>query len=362
MKIAARIIIILSIMSILYPADYLHNLMPVPKKMELGKGRFVVGQDFTIVVSGACGSRTVEAATRMLRRLDGRTGLFFTQGFVLEDQQSDSPGLEIICERPGKLELGEDESYVLIVEKNKIQINAITELGALHALETLLQLLETDGQVYYFQEAVIEDAPRFPWRGLMLDVCRHFIPMEVIKRNIDGMAALKLNILHLHLSEDQGFRIESKKYPRLHEMGSDGQYFTQEQIREIIAYAGNRGIRVIPEFDMPGHSTAWFVGYPELSSKDTVYSIERRWGVKDPVMDPTRESTYEFLDAFIGEMAGLFPDQYFHIGGDENNGKHWGLNPDIQQYMQDNGYKNTHELQSYFVDRVEQIVNKYGKR
>jgi len=157
----------------------------------------------------------------------------------------------------------------------------------------------------------IEDNPRFPWRGLMIDSGRHFMPLDVIKRNLDAMAAVKLNVFHWHLSENQGFRIESKRFPKLQEMGSDGLYYTQAEVRDVISYARDRGIRVVPEFDMPGHSTAWFVGYPDLASAPGPYSIERKWGVFDPAMDPTKESTYKFLDSFIGEMAALFPDQFF---------------------------------------------------
>jgi hexosaminidase len=162
-------------------------------------------------------------------------------------------------------------------------LSAATTVGVLRGLETFLQLLEGDRGGYFIPLASIQDKPRFPWRGLLIDVCRHWQPIEVIKRNLDGMAAVKLNVLHLHLTENQGFRVESRKYPKLQEMGSDGLYYTQDQIREIIAYARDRGIRVVPEFDIPGHSTAWFVGYPELASapgpiksKDTTVSLIRR--------------------------------------------------------------------------------------
>jgi hexosaminidase len=144
-------------------------------------------------------------------------------------------------------------------------------------------------------------------------------------------------------------------------MGSDGMYYTQEQVRGVIAYAHDRGIRVIPEFDMPGHSTAWFVGYPDLASAPGPYTIERKWGVFDPAMDPARESTYKFLDAFIGEMAKLFPDQFFHIGGDEVNGKQWDANPKIKEFMQAHGLKNNADLQAYFNTRIQKIVAKHGK-
>src|SRR5262249_43312305 len=161
---------------------------------------------------------------------------------------------------------------------------------------------------YYMPAVTIQDAPRFRWRGLMIDVARHWIPMDVLKRNMDLMAAVKLNVLHLHLTDDQGFRIESKKFPKLHEMGSDGNFFTQAEMKEIIAYAAERGIRVVPEFDMPGHTTAWLVGHPELGSAPGPYSIEREWGIMLPVLDPTRDEVYKLLDGFLGEMAALFPD------------------------------------------------------
>ena len=195
----------------------------------------------------------------------------------------------------------------------------------------------------------------------MIDVSRHFIPLDVLKRNIDGMAAAKLNVFHWHLSDNQGFRVESKKFPKLHELGSDGLYYTQEEVRDVIAYARERGIRVVPEFDIPGHSTAWFVGYPELASGPGPYQIERRWGIFDPAIDPTQEKTYKFLDEFIGEMAKLFPDQYFHIGGDEVNGKQWNANPKIQEFMHAHDIKNNQELQAYFNKKVQPIVSKHGK-
>ncbi|MFZ0967518.1 MAG: family 20 glycosylhydrolase, partial [Candidatus Acidiferrales bacterium] len=189
----------------------------------------------------------------------------------------------------------------------------------------------------------------------------HFIPLDVIKRTVEALAAVKMNVFHWHLSENQGFRIESKVYPKLQELGSDGLYYTQDEARELIEYARDRGVRVVPEFDMPGHSTAWFVGYPELASAPGPYQIERTWGIFDPAMDPTKESTYKFLDKFIGEMSRLFPDPYFHIGGDEVNGKQWDANPQIQAFMHAHGLQDNHALQAYFNTRVQKIVSKHGK-
>jgi hexosaminidase len=176
------------------------------------------------------------------------------------------------------------------------------------------------------------------------------------------MAAVKLNVLHWHLTEDQGFRVESKKFPKLHQLGSDGLFYTQDQVREIVAYARDRGIRVMPEFDIPGHSTSWLVGYPELGSAPGPYKIERRAGIFEPALDPTRDQTYKFLDTFLGEMAALFPDAYMHIGGDENEGKQWDRNPQIQAFMKAKGIKDNHALQAYFNQRILKILQKHGKK
>ncbi|MEA1986405.1 MAG: family 20 glycosylhydrolase [Candidatus Marinimicrobia bacterium] len=338
------------------------NLMPIPKEVHLTENKFYIDEDFKLSVDGKFSKMVEVNSTRFLRRLSGRTGLFLDQDFITQDSKCDSAELKILSDGIGKAKLNIDESYSLNVSKSGIQLSANNENGVIYGLETLLQLLKSDEKGYYFQACKIQDEPRFPWRGLMIDVCRHFYPVNVIKRNIDAMLAMKMNVLHLHLSEDQGFRIESKVFPLLHEKGSDGLYFTQIQMKEIIEYASVRGIRVYPEFDMPSHSTAWFLGYPKLSSKDTTYSIERTWGIQDPAMDPTSEYTYQFLDKFIGEMSALFPDEYFHIGGDENNGNHWKANKQIQKYMKENGIKDKHELQTKFNQRILKILTKNNKK
>jgi hexosaminidase len=196
----------------------------------------------------------------------------------------------------------------------------------------------------------------------MIDVARHFEPVDVLKRNLDAMAAVKLNVFHWHLTDDQGFRIESKTRPKLHELGSDGLYYTHEQIKEVVQYASNLGIRVVPEVDVPGHATAILTAYPEIGSKDTIYSIERNSGIFDPTLDPTNPKTYEILGDLFGEMAALFPDVYFHIGGDENEGKHWDESAHIQAFMKANNLKTNHDLQTYFNIKLEVILAKYGKK
>ena len=255
----------------------------------------------------------------------------------------------------------EDESYSLTVASAGARLHAQTVLGAMHGLQTFLQLVEDTPSGFAVPVASIQDAPRFPWRGLMIDASRHFMPVAVIERNLDGMEAVKLNVLHWHLSDDQGFRVESKKFPKLQELGSDGLYYTQKEIREVIAYARDRGVRVVPEFDIPGHTTALLTAYPEFASAPGPFKIERNWGVFNPTLDPTREATYKFLDALLGEMASLFPDHYFHIGGDEVNGKEWNGNANIREFKRVHHLATNDDLQAYFNQRVERIVTKYGK-
>jgi hexosaminidase len=208
----------------------------------------------------------------------------------------------------------------------------------------------------------VEDRPRFPWRGLMIDVSRHFIPLEVMKRNIDGMAAVKLNMLHLHLSDDEGFRVESRNAPKLQELASDGESYTQDQIRELLSYARERGIRVVPEFDIPGHAVSWLIAHPNIASAPPPAHLVRGMGddIRPPI-DPTREETYQVLDSVLGEMASLFPDPYFHIGGDEVDGKYWDGNQQIQEWMRAHNIEDNHELQTYFSKRVQGILAKHGK-
>jgi hexosaminidase len=336
------------------------NLMPMPATVQMKTGQLVVDSSFTVGISGHSDLQLQHAVERFLDSLRRQTGMPPLDMKVTDAAQAK---LVVHSERGGKPvpELGEDESYSLEINPAGAKLDAVTPLGIMHGLQTFLQLVQTTSDGFAVQAIAIQDKPRFPWRGLMIDVGRHFIPLDVLKRNLDGMAAVKLNVFHWHLSENQGFRVESKKFPKLQEMGSDGLYYTQDQVRDLIAYARDRGIRVVPEFDMPGHSTAWFVGYPELASGPGPYQIERKWGVFDPAMDPTQERTYMFLDGFIGEMASLFPDQYFHIGGDEVNGKQWDANPNIQAFMRAHGLKSNQDLQAYFNTRVQKIVSKHGK-
>ncbi|HET7207451.1 MAG TPA: family 20 glycosylhydrolase [Terriglobales bacterium] len=340
------------------PAPQL-SLMPLPSSFKLGVGQLAFDQEFSIALTGYKEDRLQRAVQRFVEQASRRTGMPMT----LHLAESAKATLSIHTDHASKpiQEPGEDESYSLDVTPSGAKLSAATPLGILHGLQTFLQLIESTPAGFAVPVVTIHDTPRFVWRGLMIDVGRHFVPLDVIRRNLDGMEAVKMNVFHWHLSEDQGFRVESRKFPKLQELGSDGLYYSQEQVRDIIAYARDRGIRVLPEFDMPGHSTSWFVGYPDLASAPGPYQIERRWGIFDPAMDPTRDSTYKFLDQFIGEMTKLFPDPYFHIGGDEVNGKQWSANPKIQEFMRAHGIKSNAELQTYFTQRVQKLVSKRHK-
>jgi hexosaminidase len=340
----------------------LYQVMPLPQSVQPNGQKCMVTKSFTIAVTGNPGQRVYAEASRALRRLDERVGLFFKQGFITSTDNDTNATLLLDVKRAAALQLGEDESYEIIITNKQIKISSLTDFGAIRGLETLLQMLSVDKAGYYFPGATIKDFPRFAWRGLLLDVCLHWMPMEVVKRTLDCMAAVKLNVFHFHFSEDQAFRVESIIFPKLTALGAEGNFYTQAQVREIINYASQRGIRVVPEIDVPGHATAMIKAYPELASIKREYELQRYYGVFDPTLDATKEYTYQFLDSLFGEMTALFPDQYFHIGGDENTGTDWKNSPAIQAYMKKNNIKNERDLQTAFNIRLLPILTKYGKK
>ena len=332
------------------------NLMPMPSSVQLATGQLLIDRAFSVAVTGFHDASLDRGIHAFVAQLSRQTGTPFRP-----KPDTAQPTLQIHADhsREAVQKLGEDESYELAITDSGAKLAAPNPLGVLHGLQTFLQLVEPTATGFALPAVSIKDQPRFPWRGLLIDVSRHFIPLDVLKRNVDGMAAVKMNVLHWHLSDDQGFRVESKRFPKLQEMGSDGLYYTREEIREFMAYAHDRGIRVVPEFDLPGHSRSWFVGYPELASGPGPYQIEP--GAPDAVMDPTQEGTYKFLDKFVAEMARLFPDAHFHIGGDEVNGQQWNANSKIQAFIHTHGMKNNQDLQAYFNQRLQRILTKHRK-
>jgi hexosaminidase len=332
-------------------------LMPLPRMAVVSSGSLPIDSSFRVTTSGYSDFRLDGAIKRLAARVARQTGIPMLTAGVKRAT------LLVECRERGNEypTLGEDESYQLDVAASGARLQARTVTGVLRGLETFAQLIGPGREGFEVPSIHIEDQPRFPWRGLMLDVSRHWMPTVVVERNLDAMAAVKLNVFHWHLSDDQGFRIESKRYPKLQQNGSDGNFYTQAEVRQVIAYARDRAIRVIPEFDMPGHATAWFAGYPELASAPGPYTVERKWGIFEPTMDPTREETYAFLDGLIGEMAALFPDPYFHIGGDEVEETQWKHSPSIQAFAREHQIADSHDLQAYFNQRVEKLVKKHGK-
>ena len=360
MRMAFVIPLLISTFVTLSPAQQVAvDMMPLPTEYKLGRGALKFDESFSVSLSGYKEDRLFRAVERLLTNASKQTGIPLQAKLTGRRMAT----LTVHTEHGSKPveEPDEDESYSLEVDASGARLSAATPLGAMHGLQTFLQLIAAGPGGFHVPAISIHDRPRFSWRGLLIDVSRHFMPVEVLRRNLDGMEAVKLNVFHWHLSDDQGFRVESRKFPKLTGMGSDGLYYTQQQVRDLVAYARDRGIRVIPEFDMPGHTTSWFVGYPELSSGPGPYQIERRWGVFDPAIDPTRDHTYKFLDDFIGEMSKLFPDHYFHIGGDEVNGKQWAANGRIQSFMRQHGIENTQQLQTYFTHRLQKLVSKHHK-
>jgi hexosaminidase len=340
-------------------------LMPWPASLQKQPGVTAIDTTFSIAASGAGAAdpRVAGAIQQIFARLARQTGLPVLPRTAPPDRAT----LRIVVEQKdhrAPQRPGDDERYTLLVAQGRIRLSADHPLGILRGLETFLQLVGPNPAAPGFAvpDLEVRDEPRFPWRGLSLDVSRHFILAEGIKRTIDGLAAVKLNVLHWHLSDDQGFRIESKRYPRLHREGSDGQFYTQAEVRDLVAYARLRGVRVVPEFDMPGHSTSWLAGYPELGSRPGPYQIVREYGDAFGAIDPTKESTYRFLEGFLAEMVKLFPDDYFHIGGDEVDPKLWTSQPHIRDYMTQHRMGTAAQLQAYFNQRAQKILARYGKR
>lgn len=322
------------------------SVMPLPAHAIQGKGEFFIDGTFGIVLKGYTEPRLERARQRFLDTLSRETGIPLWREAAVNQPHftihTAGPSLPI-------QQLGEDESYRLVISPTDVQLTAANPLGVMHGLQTFLQLVRVTPKGFTVPVVSIDDTSRFPWRGLLIDAGHRFVRLPVIKRNLDGMEAVKLNVFHWRFADDQGFHIESKRFPLLQEKASGGFYYSQSEVKEIVAYARDRGIRVVPEFDMPCHTGSWFLGYPDLGS------------AKDPsrsrAIDPTRESTYKFLSGLIEEMTTLFPDAYFHTGGDECDFHEWESNPRIQQYMRTHGIKDGAALQALFTARIQEIVS-----
>lgn len=350
------------------------NLIPAPACIEQGEGAFVLNRSTDIYVSHDS-LRTV--ASFYAQKMRTATGYELPLAGAEERDHT-------ICLSIDPTIVG-DEAYCLDVNPQKVDVRASSLRGLFYGMASLMQLLPAEiesgecasGAGWQIPAVTVKDTPRFAYRGLMLDVARHFISVEGLKKHIDMLASAKINTLHLHLSDYQGWRVEIKKYPRLTEIGGKrideygkeyAGYYTQKDIKEIVAYAQERFITIIPEIDVPGHSLAAIAAYPELSCTGEQYEVMSRWGPFPVFFCPGKEVMFEMLDGIFAEMSELFPGKYFHIGGDECPKKVWETCPNCQRRIReeklfsDSKYSAEHKLQSYAIARCERILKKYGKR
>lgn len=351
-------------------------LMPYPQSVAQQAGHYLLTPKIYVNIKGMSEKRQFFLSQRLSKQLQN-FGYQVVTTPIVEDTVISKINLSI---NQGEMSqyvlptLKNDESYQLKINAQGIDIIAQNDFGAMQGIATLLQLMPSNAladstkahslktNTTQLPKLTINDFPRFPWRGLMLDSVRHFLSIKTIKRQIDGMAAAKLNVFHWHLTDDQGWRIESKAYPKLHKLASDGQYYTQQEIKDVVDYANLLGIRVVPEFDVPGHASAIAVAYPELITEKKHYKMEDAWGVFEPLLDPSNPNVYDFIDKVVAEMATLFPDEYLHIGGDEVHPAQWQKSEKVQQYMADNNVQDSHELQVLFNEKVQKILTKHKKK
>ncbi|HTA95899.1 MAG TPA: beta-N-acetylhexosaminidase [Verrucomicrobiae bacterium] len=400
-------IIFLSLTATIFAADTNSPaIIPLPQKIELSGGAFKIAPDTKIFTD--FGSRKTEKfLTEQIRKSTGcplKTGVKFFATAAIEN------GI-FLTTKNANTNLGA-EGYELIVATNSIVIRAPTQAGLFYGAQTLLQLLPPEifssnvvtNVDWQIQCVAINDWPRFQWRGLELDVSRHFYDKSEVEKILDEMALHKLNTFHWHLTDDQGWRIEIKKYPKLTQIGAwrtkselvppkgegesstnenahpawaqvasskfgaDGRYggfYTQDDIREVVKYAAARHITIVPEIEMPGHAVAALAAYPQFSCDGGPYSTDEKAGVNKGVFDPSNPATFKFLDDVLTEVFELFPGKYIHVGGDEVDKKvkaaTWEKSPQCQALMQREGLKNTDELQSWFTRQIEKFVSAHGK-
>ena len=346
------------------------NLVPRPVSITRQNGVFRINGALRVAVSPLSGALIRGAAERFAQEISRDLRI---------DARLASAGDITLELRDGPANA---EAYVLRSDDKGVRITASSDAGLFYGLQTLRQLLPlTASGTATVPALTIEDGPRFGYRGMHLDVGRHFMPLEFVKKYIDLMARYKLNTFHWHLTEDQGWRLQINRYPRLTEVGGCRKetvvrknfnpfvgdstphcgFYTQEQAREIVAYARDRFITVIPEIEMPGHSVAALAAYPELACTTGPFDVAMRWGVFEDVYCP-KEETFAFLENVLSEVMQIFPSTYIHIGGDEVPKKRWEESTVAREVMQREGLKDTHELQSYFIRRIEKFLNANGRR
>jgi len=348
------------------------RVVPEPVDMKITGGEFTISSS-TVIVLPASHDASLDFVVKLLN-----SRFLTASGYALKTVTV-CPAKNYICFKVDSSFRLNQEGYRLNITHNGILVRAKTSRGAFYAGETLLQLMpaqientdRTTTAKWPVPCLQINDYPRFTYRGMHLDAGRHFFPVDFILKQLDVMAMYKMNAFHWHLTEDQGWRIEIKKYPKLTEVGSkridgegteSGGYYTQDDIRKIVQYAQERFIKVIPEIEMPGHSLAALAAYPELSCTGGPFKVRNFWGVENNVYCAGKEETFRFLEEVISEVADLFPSDYIHIGGDECPKDNWKQCPLCQARIKTEGLKDEGELQSYFIKRIEKILQAHGKK
>lgn len=345
------------------------NIIPAPAKAEVKQGTFTISPSTKIILEGSGTKKSADFLNSYLQKF---------YGFKLALAKAGATEKNSVVLNFDKIENPIEGAYNLTIDGNKVYIGGDNEAGVFYGIQTLIQLLPAEKSTSLaVQQCAIEDAPRFGYRGLMLDCGRHFFPVSFVKQYIDFIAMHKMNTFHWHLTEDQGWRIEIKRYPKLtqvgayrdgspigHNEGNDsikyGGYYTQEQIKDVIKYAADRYVTIIPEIEMPGHGMAALATYPYLGCTKGPYKTGMKWGVEDDVYCAGNDSTYTFLENVLDEVMALFPSKNIHIGGDECPKTRWKTCPVCQKKIKDLGLKDEHALQSYFVNRIEKYVNSKG--
>ena len=326
-------------------------LMPTPSAMAVGEGGLAMAGPFRVNEDGCPGPFAARAVARFQADVSRQAG--FPAG------QVDGPSLSLRCgSDPDYLTLKAKEAYRLDVTPSGVAIAADGPAALLHALATLRQLVGVGGGAPILPPVHIDDAPRFAWRGVMIDVARHFMTIPTLKRQVDAMERVKLNVLHLHLSDNESFRVESRRYPRLQQVAAHGQFYSQAEIRDLVSYAAERGVRIVPEFDVPAHTAAIVAAYPELGATPDPTD---RFAMINPAINPASEASYRFIAGLFTEMAALFPDHDFHIGGDEVGDPAWRRDPTVQAFMRAHRLATKAEMEAYFHQRVIEILRKSGK-
>nr|WP_294915612.1 family 20 glycosylhydrolase [uncultured Neokomagataea sp.] len=324
------------------------GLLPVPQRVVWENGERPVGP-VRVVWDTSPTPLLQHAASRFEQRLSRLAGGRGAAVYVLHLR---------VGRDPEYLTLHEHESYHVKTGENGGVVEADGPAGALHGLATLLQLVERKPSGAVLPNVDIIDAPRFAWRGLVLDVSRHFITVESVKRQLDAMELVKLNVLHWHLSDGTGFRVQSHVFPKIN---AGGAYYTQQQVRDIVSYAAERGIRVVPEIDVPGHAYALLKAYPQLAAEPLPQPAYVGEKSNLPAMDPTNPETLNFIRALYAEMETLFPDLYFHAGGDEVAEKQWADNPHIRAYMEAHHISDVAALQGQFTAEIARLLGRQGR-